>query len=558
MLPPTWTARTAALLALITPCLARTLETSTPQMGWNSYNSGGCVVDEEIMIENAKGLVRNGLHKLGYEYVTADCGWYNTTRDSSGALQWNTTAFPSGGKVLGDKIHGLGLKFGVYSGAGYWQCGGGNKYPGSLGHERADAEAFARWGADSLKYDNCYNTLDEPSNGADFYSDASASLDRHRAMAVELSKVDRDIVYQLCQWGVGEYLGSRGAAIANSWRISVDIYMNWGSIWRITNQAIAYAKYASPGAYPDLDMLIVGLGVLSEQEEKMHFSLWSIFKSPLILGNALSNPIPHSSFQVISNKEVIDINQDPLGKSAELVRRYTEEGYDIYAGELSGGRMVLGIANWMNTTQTVSIDLPSVIGVSSAQARDVWEHRHVGRISQTYRTRLEGHEMRLLVLSDVKHVRDETKLSSYYPAPQASVSGNASVVACGTGLCLPAGSKVTNIGNAASNAAVTFTDVLVQNGGCKTLLLDYINYDIAWESSWKKPQGTSSRNVTISVNSGPVKRWALPISGGSWFDTGRLALEVSGFEAGNNTVEFRGVDGMSGFAPDLVGFTLVE
>lgn len=290
----------------------------------------------------------------------------------------------------------------------------------------------------------------------------------------------------------------------------------------------------------------------------MHFSLWSIFKSPLMLGNDLSSPITPGSFNVISNKEVIAINQDPLGKSAELVRRYTEEGYDVYAGELSDGRMVLGVANWLNTTRTVEIELVDVLGIEAARGRDVWAHRTVGRLSRKYRTRLEGHEMRLLVLSDIVYAQDKRKVSSYYLASQAALSGNASVVECPSGLCLPAGAKVTNIGSGPSNAAVTFEDVLATTSGTKTVLLDYINYDIAWESSWKKPQGTSTRNVTISVNEGPATRWALPISGGNWFDTGRLAMEIAGFEKGNNTVEFRAVDGMSVFAPDIVGFTLAE
>lgn len=302
----------------------------------------------------------------------------------------------------------------------------------------------------------------------------------------------------------------------------------------------------------------MGLGVLSNQEERLHFGLWSIFKSPLTLGNSISDPIPRKSFEIIANEEVIKINQDPLGKSAELIRRYSEEGYDIYAGELSGGRMVLGIANWVNSTQTVNINLAHVIGISSAHTRDVWAHRNLGRISGSYQTRLEGHDMRLLVFSDIEYVQDIREISSYYIATRATFSGNASSVKCPSGLCLPAGSKVTNIENGLSNAAVTFTGVLSGSAGPKTLLLDYINYDIAWETSWSRPQGTSTRNITISINSRPAKRWALPISGGSWFDTGRLAIEIEGFECGNNTVEFRAVDGMSNFAPELVGFALIE
>jgi alpha-galactosidase len=123
-------------LALASRSIAGSLKTPAPQMGWNSYNNHACEIDEDIILANAKGLVESGLFELGYEYVTPDCGWYNGRRDETGALEWNTTRFPSGGKGLGDKLHDIGVKFGVYSGGGYWQCLGGNQYQGSLGEPR--------------------------------------------------------------------------------------------------------------------------------------------------------------------------------------------------------------------------------------------------------------------------------------------------------------------------------------------------------------------------------------------------------------------------------------
>lgn len=125
--------RALALLSLAGPGLTGSLKTHTPQMGWNSFNHYACEIDEKIIVDNGKGLVATGLHKLGYEYVTPDCGWFSGTRDQAGALEWNITRFPNGGNGLGEKLHELGLKFGLYSGAGYWQCGGHGKYPGSLG-----------------------------------------------------------------------------------------------------------------------------------------------------------------------------------------------------------------------------------------------------------------------------------------------------------------------------------------------------------------------------------------------------------------------------------------
>jgi hypothetical protein len=166
--------------------------------------------------------------------------------------------------------------------------------------------------------------------------------------------------------------------------------------------------------------------------------------------------------------------------------------------------------------------------------------------------------MKLLVLSDIRYAALARDISSYYVAADAIITGNATVTECATGLCLPTGSKVSNIGAGNTSAAVTFHHVVAGTTETKVLELDYINYDIAWESSWKKPQGSSTRNVTVSVNSGTPKRWALPIPGASWFETATLALEVDGFRPGNNTVEFRAVDGMRGFAPESVGFALRE
>ena len=143
-------AQLLALLALTLQASAKTTRSPTPPMGWNSYNSYSCSPSEAKIKQSANGLIALGLDKLGYNFVTVDCGWPARSRDSSGRLQWNATLFPSGGKALGDFLHGLGLGFGLYSGAGYLQCGS-TDLPGSLGYEHVDAELFAEWGGDSLK-----------------------------------------------------------------------------------------------------------------------------------------------------------------------------------------------------------------------------------------------------------------------------------------------------------------------------------------------------------------------------------------------------------------------
>ncbi|KAL7625540.1 hypothetical protein AAE478_004760 [Parahypoxylon ruwenzoriense] len=541
---------TSACLLLWAPVEATLYRSKTPPMGWNSYNYYNCNPSEDIMKTNARGLVDLGLADLGYVYVTTDCGWMARDRDSEGRLQWDAALFPSGGKALGDYIHGLGLKFGLYSGAGYYQCGS-TDLPASLGFEEIDAQSFAEWAGDSLKYDNCYSSSRDTM--ADYVSPASTSPERHKKMASVLDGVDRDIAYFICQWGIGEDLGEWAPPIGNIYRISNDIYNAWRSVWRIANQVVPFYKSTTAGAYPDMDMLIVGLNALSLQEEKFHFGMWAINKSPLNIG-APTDPklTPTASLDVLRNEEAIAINQDPLGKQARLVRRYTEEEWDIWAGELSGSRMVLGIANWKNDSQVVEFDLSASVNVSEAHARDVWAAQDIGAVSGLQKLELAGHEMRLLVLSDiVASTSPPTSTGQYYSAANATLSGGATEVSCGGADCVPAGSKV---GDIYPGASVTFDSVVASSGGKRVLGVDFINYELALDSAWG--WGSNTRNMTVAINGGRAKRWAFPISGGNWFESDKMLIEVDGFVAGENQIVF----GASGNwpAPDLVGFEVFE
>jgi len=279
--------------------------------------------------------------------------------------------------------------------------------------------------------------------------------------------------------------------------------------------------------------------------------MWAINKSPLILGcPTLPSLIPAEALDIVSNTEVISLNQDPLGQQAQLVRRYTEEQWDIWAGNLSGSRLVVGLANWKNSSSRISVDLAAVLGVSSASARNVWASQNLGKVSGTYTTTLAGHEMQILVLSNILASNKTLNSVGYYTAAEATLAGSAAVTMCADGGCLPSHNKV---GYITEDASVTFNHVTVSSAGAKLVGVDFINYDVALESAWSG--GTSSRNMTVSVNQGTAKRWDYPISGGDWFETGRLLIEVEGLKAGNNTVVFRA---HNGYAPDLVGIEVFE
>lgn len=381
----------------------------------------------------------------------------------------------------------------------------------------------------------------------------SQSPARFQHMAAELDAVDREIRYYVCQWGIGVDTGEWASKIGNSWRISNDIYNAWRSIWRITNQFVPYYRHTTVGAFADMDMLIVGLNALSEEEERFHFSMWAINKSPLIIGATVDpEKLNKHSLDIMSNKEIIALNQDPLAKQAQLVRRYTEEEYDIWLGELSGSRHVLGFANWKNDSQSIEIDLSS-LGIGNAQARDIWAAKDLGSVEGIQKLDLVGHELRLWVLANTTAAAP-LRSTNYYGASNGTFAGSAKVVVCSSGTCLPTGSK---IGSISLGSSATFTKVTASSSGKKLIGVDFVNYDYAFTTAWE--WGDNTRNATIAVNGAAPKRWAFPLSGGDWEESGRLLIETDGFvEGSNNTVVIDGFGNATALAPDFVGFEVLE
>lgn len=311
-----------------------------------------------------------------------------------------------------------------------------------------------------------------------------------------------------------------------------------------------YYKWTKPGAFPDMDMLTVGLGGLTPTEERFHFGLWAINKSPLIIGASVAGTnLPADSKAVLSNTEVISINQDALGQGAQLVRRDGPAQWDIWAGDLSGARKVVAIANWKNASQTVRLDLRAVGIASATQVRDIWGARNLGTISRTRAFHLASHELKLLIFSNITPSAPYKSAGLYLPATAATLAGTASVSACpSAGQCLPTGKKVGNIG---AGASVTFANVVAATGGKKVVGVDFINYDIVF---WV---GDNTRSFAISVNGGAPTVWPFPISGGDWFETGTLTIELDGFVVGGgNNITFGNVG--TGWAPDLVGLQILE
>ncbi|GHH73556.1 alpha-galactosidase [Streptomyces sulfonofaciens] len=326
----------------------------TPQMGFNDWNAYGCDVSESLIKSTAQAMHTNGMQAAGYEYVNIDDCWMTHSRDSAGRLVPDPAKFPDGIKGTADYVHSLGLKLGIYEDAGTATCAG---YPGSLGHETTDAQTFASWGVDYLKYDNCNN------NGV-------PAQTRYTAMRDALAATSRPILYSLCNWGQ-DNVWTWGANVGNSWRTTGDISANFASMLSIFHSNVGLASYAGPGHWNDPDMLEVGNGSMTATESRSHFSLWAEMAAPLIAGTN----IPQASadtLATLTNSRVIAVDQDPLGKQGTLVS--SAGGLDVLAKPLAGGDVSVVLFNETGSTATISTTAAAIgkTGASSYALTDLW------------------------------------------------------------------------------------------------------------------------------------------------------------------------------------------
>lgn len=301
------------LLGLLLVTAAQTKQLTAPPMGFNTWNYYGCDIDESIIKQTADVMASKLLH-LGYNFINIDDCWQATSRDNDGKLVADPIRFPSGIKSLADYIHKLGLKIGIYSSAGFFTC---QKFPASLGYETVDASTFYDWGIDYLKYDNCYTDAGWPEKR---YSIMSESL--RLASPSNYSTM----VYSLCEWG-RHNPAAWASRISDLWRVSGDIRDSWDSIIsRVLINTPLWRYAGANSGFNDMDMLEVGNGNCKNSEYRSHFSLWSILKSPLILGNNIIELDTQSDiYGIISNEEVIAVNQDFLGLQGRLVHSSSNE-----------------------------------------------------------------------------------------------------------------------------------------------------------------------------------------------------------------------------------------
>ncbi len=367
-------ARNSAVAGMILLCLAlafpaicaaqQTTLAATPPMGWNSWNHFAERIDDQIVRTEADAMVSSGMKAAGYEYIVIDDTWAGQ-RDANGNIQPNSK-FPDM-KALADYVHSKGLKLGIYSGPAARTCAG---YEASLGHEEQDAQTYANWGIDYLKYDWCQ----EPASVDEM---EAAYTKMHQA----LLKTGRPIVFSLCEYGwhkVWEWGASVGG---NLWRTTGDISDRYYSMAENGFNQNGLEKYAGPGHWNDPDMLEVGNGGMSEDEYRTHMSLWAILAAPLMAGNDLTQMTPYT-VQLLTNPDVIAVDQDPLGKQGYRV--WQEGPFEIWMKPMADGSKVVGLFNRQRTTEQMTVNF-SDIGISgNASVRDLWLHKDLGTFSGNF------------------------------------------------------------------------------------------------------------------------------------------------------------------------------
>lgn len=341
---------------------------NTPPMGWNSWNTFGENISEELIFTTADRMAELGLPELGYTYLVIDDCWSLRERDENGRLVADPEKFPHGMKAVADYVHGKGLKFGMYSCAGNLTCAG---YPGSFEHEFEDAETFASWGVDFLKYDYC------------FHSNIIHGKYLYRRMGLALENCGRDILFSACSWGAdntAEWIRETGAGM---WRSTGDIFDSWESIKSLTEAQERLFPYGGKACFNDMDMLVVGmygagnvgLEKLTPEQYKTHFSIWALLGSPLMIGCDIRK-IDEESLKILTNRELIAINQDEACRQVYKLTPFWDKSVKVYARNLENGDIAIGIFNFRDEQVQLRLNLdelglPESTG-RTLEMRELW------------------------------------------------------------------------------------------------------------------------------------------------------------------------------------------
>jgi alpha-galactosidase len=362
----------------------------TPPMGWNTWNTFAANINEKLVKETAETLISSGMQEAGYKYIVLDDAWMAMERDAQGNLVADPNKFPSGMKALGDYLHEKGFKFGIYNCAGAKTCAG---YPGGRGHEFQDARTYASWGVDYLKYDWCN-------------SGTANAEETYKIMRDALDAAGRPIVFSLCEWGNNKpWLWAED--VGHLWRTTGDItdcfdcQQVYSMGWKIILESqVGLEKYAGPDHWNDPDMLEVGNPGLSLAESRAHFSLWCILAAPLMAGNDVRK-MSGEVRDILTNKEVIAIDQDSLGKQG--YRFMTHPGKQIWVKELSNGEWAVCFFNSGDGPLPMKVNWSHLWFLKGTyKIRDLWQKKDIGTTQKDFAGDIAPHDVLLFKLSPVK------------------------------------------------------------------------------------------------------------------------------------------------------------
>jgi alpha-galactosidase len=362
----------------------------TTPMGWNTWNTFGVNINENLIKETAEAMISSGMQEAGYKYIVLDDAWMAKERDAQGNLVPDSMKFPSGMKALGDFLHERGFKFGIYGCAGNKTCAG---YPGGRGHEYQDARTYASWDVDYLKYDWCnHGTAD--------------AKETYKTMRDALYAAGRPIVFSICEWGNNKpWLWAK--EIGHLWRTTGDITdcydcqevyaMGWKYI---LESQVNLGEYAGPDHWNDPDMLEVGNPGLSLAESRSHFSLWCILAAPLMAGNDVRK-MSDEIRDILTSKEAIAINQDPLGKQG--YQFMNQPGKEIWVKELSNGEWAMCFFNSGDNQMEIRVNWKHLSFLKGTyQIRDLWQKKDIGTTNKNFVGQVASHDVALFKLTPVK------------------------------------------------------------------------------------------------------------------------------------------------------------
>ena len=514
----------------------------TPMMGWSSWNTFKININETLIKETADAMVSKGLKNAGYTYVNIDDGFFYG-RNVKGKLQYNSAKFPNGMKPVADYIHDKGLKAGIYSDGGVhtcayqWDSDTYGQFAGMKGHEEEDAKLyFDGWGYDFIKLDYCGGLtlgLDEETQYRAIWN---------AIQNTEKVKTGGNVRFNICRW---MFPGTWASEIAGSWRISHDITNEFDTdrgVRGILEKNLYLAAYASPAHFNDMDMMQIGRGTFTAEQEKSHFGLWCIMSSPLLIGCDLRS-IPQSTIDIITNTEVIAVNQDVLGLQARLISRDGKQFVLAKPIEADQGAIrAVALFNCENSAKTMRINFADIQLEGQVTVRNLWAKQDVGQFEEYYEVSVPAYGTAMLRLEGESSFDKTTFEGEYAFIKEYNEVKIDKGTYTGARFSYKFGASgnyiMSNLGNRAGNWA-EFRDVYSSTGGTYKFKLFYYS--------------DSDKTLTVTVNGTNYEMTGL--NSGGTTKRGRAFIDEIELQQGYNTIR---LSNATGAAPEIDKFVLLD